>query len=49
MINNLYKRNETDLKEADLVDIKLFNMKKDISETENVALKYPGFFEKIVE
>ena len=49
MINNLYKRNETDIKEANLVDFELYKMKKDICKAENVALEYPGVFEKIEE
>ncbi|WP_020526228.1 sulfatase family protein [Flexithrix dorotheae] len=45
-INNLYDGNEAFVKEAELTDFVLFNMKNDKSETENVASKYPEVFEE---
>lgn len=46
-INNLYDGNESLVKEAELSDFILYNMKKDIGEVENVAAKYPEVFERM--
>lgn len=43
-INNIYTGNEALVKEAELTDFVLFNMKSDISESENVAEKHPEYF-----
>ena len=47
MINNLYNGNENFVKEAELIDFELYNMKEDISEAENLANRYPEVFEKM--
>jgi arylsulfatase A len=47
MINNLYNGNEAFVKEAELIDFELYNMKEDMSEAENVAAKHPEVFEKM--
>lgn len=47
MINNLYKGNEAFVKEADLVDFELYNMKEDMNEAENVVQKNPEVFNEM--
>lgn len=47
MINNLYKGNEAFVKEAELTDFELYNMKEDIREAENVASKHPEVFNEM--
>jgi arylsulfatase A len=49
MINNLYGGNEAYVKEAELTDFELYNMKEDISEADNVAKKYPEVLEEMKE
>lgn len=46
-IHNLYDGNEELVKSAKLTDFVLFNLKKDISESENLASKEPEVFEKM--
>lgn len=46
-IYNIYPGNETLVKEAKLTDFVLYNMKEDISESEDLSEKYPEEFEKI--
>ncbi|MCL5128545.1 sulfatase-like hydrolase/transferase [Algibacter sp. L4_22] len=46
-IHNLYDGNEEFVKSAKLTDFVLFNLKNDISESENLALKEPEVFKKI--
>jgi arylsulfatase A len=48
-IHNLYEGNEKLVKEAKMVDFELYNMRSDISETENVAQKYPEVFKNMKE
>jgi arylsulfatase A len=45
--HNIYGGNEKMVKEAELTDFVLYNMKEDISEVEDVASKYPEVFEKM--
>jgi len=47
MINNIYDGNEALIKEADLTDFVLYNMKEDIGENEDVSAKYPEIFEQM--
>lgn len=44
-INNLYDGNEAIAKAAKLTDFRLFNLKKDISESEDLSTKKPKVFE----
>lgn len=46
-IHNLYDGNEDFVKSAKLTDFVLFNLKKDISESENLALKEPEVFKEM--
>jgi arylsulfatase A len=46
-INNLYEANEAFVKEAELCDFVLYNMKEDISESKDVSEQYPKIFEKL--
>lgn len=48
-IHNLYEGNEKLMKEAELVDFELYDMKKDMGETENVAKDYPQVYNEMVE
>jgi arylsulfatase A len=45
--HNIYDGNEAFVKEADLTDFVLYNMKEDTGEAENVASKYPDIFEEM--
>lgn len=47
MINNLYTGNEARIKEAEMVDFELYNMKADMREAHNVAAKNPEVFEEM--
>lgn len=46
-IRNVYDGNEVLIKESDLTDFLLYNLREDIKEAENVASKYPEVFEKM--
>jgi len=46
-INNLYDGNEALVREAELCDFVLYNLKEDIGESEDVSEKYPEAFEKL--
>ena len=46
-IHNLCEGNEKLVKEAKMVDFELYNMKSDMSETEDVAQKYPEVFKNM--
>ena len=46
-INNLYDGNEAFVKDATLTDFVLYDMKKDISESEDASEMYPEAFEKM--
>jgi len=48
-LNNIYNGNEVLVKEAELTDFVLYNMKEDISEAKNVATNYPEVFEEMKE
>ncbi|MDE5419068.1 sulfatase-like hydrolase/transferase [Labilibaculum sp. DW002] len=48
-IHNLYEGNEKLMKEAELVDFELYDMKKDMGETENVAKDYPQVYNEMIE
>lgn len=48
-INNVYDGNEAAIKEAELTDFVLYNMKKDVGESEDVSKKYPQEFKKMKE
>lgn len=48
-IHNLYEGNEKLVKEAKLTDFELYDMKKDMQETENVAARYPEVFNEMKE
>ena len=48
-IMNVYNGNEALVKQAELTDFVLYNMKQDISEADNAAAKYPKVFEKMKE
>lgn len=45
-IYNLYNGNEALVKEAELADFVLFNMKEDVGESEDVSEKYPRYFKR---
>lgn len=45
--HNIYKGNETFVKEAELSDFVLYNMKEDMSESVDVSEQYPEVFEKM--
>ena len=46
-IHNLYDGNEAFVKSAKMTDFVLFNLKEDISESEDLSLKNPEIFEKM--
>jgi arylsulfatase A len=46
-IHNMYAGNEALIKEAEMVDFELYDMKKDMGETKNVAQQYPKVFNEI--
>ncbi|WP_139955758.1 sulfatase-like hydrolase/transferase [Flavicella sediminum] len=46
-IHNLYKGNETFVKNAKLTDFVLFNLKKDLSESEDLSVKEPEVFKNM--
>lgn len=48
-LNNIYNGNEVLVKEAELADFVLYNMKEDIGEAKNVATNYPEVFEEMKE
>lgn len=46
-INNLYTGNEALVKEADLTDFVLYNMKEDVGENEDLSARHPDILEKM--
>ncbi|KAA3662988.1 MAG: arylsulfatase [Calditrichaeota bacterium] len=46
-IKNIYDGNEAFVKQAELTDFVLYNLKKDIGESEDVANKHPDIFQKM--
>jgi arylsulfatase A len=46
-LHNLYEGNENLVKNAEMVDFELFDMKNDRGETKNVAQEYPEVFSKM--
>lgn len=46
-IQNIYSGNETLLKQAELTDYVLYNLKNDIGETEDISSNHPEIFEKM--
>ena len=46
-IHNIYPGNENLIKQAELTDFSLYNLKEDITESHDLSLEYPEIFEKM--